>query len=121
MLRINSHIRHVSLLQTSVGWQGKKKEGFDVAPLGFLDKNVKSETLPCLSGESGWSKKMTLSSHLSFTKWGELLLSTHALPPSPHRNTHTRTETHTRTQETRRIPLEARTVCKGINQNHAKS
>lgn len=62
-----------------------------MGPLGFLDKNVKSETLPCLSGESGWSKKMTLSSHLSFTKWGELLLSTHALPPGPHRNTHTHT------------------------------
>ncbi len=56
MLRINSHITHVSLLQTSVCWQ--EKEGFDVGPLSFLDKNGESETLPSLSGESGWSKEM---------------------------------------------------------------
>lgn len=95
MLCINSHIIHVSLLQTSICWQ--EKEDFDVGPLGFLDKNVESETLPSLSRESGWSKKTTLSSHLSFSKWGELLLSTHALPPTPYPITHkcTQTQAHT--------------------------
>lgn len=51
MLCINSHIIHVSMLQTSVCWQ--EKEDFVVGPLGFLDKNGESETLPSLSGESG--------------------------------------------------------------------
>lgn len=110
MLCICFLIIHVSLLQTYVCWQ--EKEDFEVGPLGFLDKNGKSETLPSLSGQSGWSKKMTLSSHFSFSKWAELLLSTHALPPTLHPITHIHKHRH--------IPSEACIVCWEINQNLVK-
>jgi len=108
-------------INTSICWQ--EEEDFDVGPLGFLDKNGESETLPPLSRESGWSKKMTLSSHLSFSKWGELFLSTHVLPPTPQPITciHKHTQTRTNTHKHRHIPLEACIVCWEINQNHVKS
>lgn len=70
-LCINSHIIHVSLLKTSVFWQ--EKEDFDGGPLGFSDN----------SSESGITSlwREWLQQDLSFTKWGELLLSTHILHP----------------------------------------
>ncbi len=117
MLRINSHIIHVSLLQTSVCWQ--EKEGFDVGPLSFLDKNGESETLPSLSGESGWSKKMwhfLLISH-SLNGVSYCCQHMHYLPPHIPSLTHTHTHTHTHKQAHTLGGLH----CWEINQNHVKS
>lgn len=102
-LCINTHIIHVSLLKISVFWQ--EREDFDGEPLGFSDNSSESDITIALWREWLEQENYTFL-HLSFTKWGELLLSTHALHPIAH-------HTH--------IPLEACIVWWEINQNHVLS
>lgn len=76
-----------SLLQNLCFLSGVR---LDVGPLGFLHKNGESDISWDISQRRERLEQGNYDSYSSFPKWGELLLSPHALPPTSH-HTHSHT------------------------------